>query len=234
MTPKPAATRPENGSASQKVKPEVARQQGEGIGADGVKCDVAEIEQTGQPDDNIETPAEHDVDQDRGAEVDQVARRERQKWQYDGKSDPGDRNRQRPATCPGCKAGEGPSRRLRSGRDEADGRGAAPAARRRPQSGDRHPIEMRADAERAATDVIGLQAHQRQGEEGGNQRRQNRVLDLRRPVEAGRVGFSAVEPGGGGHYTFSSSGRPSNPVGRKTSTRMRTTKTETSLYSTEK
>ena len=93
MTPKLAATRPENGSASQKREAEVARQQGESIGADGVKRDVAEIEQTGEPDDDIEPPAEHDVDQHRGAEVDQVARRERQKRQGDGQGDPGEGDR---------------------------------------------------------------------------------------------------------------------------------------------
>ena len=62
-----------------KRKPEVARQESEGIGADGVKRDVAEIEQAGEPDDDVEPPAEHDVDQHCGAEIDQITRRERQK-----------------------------------------------------------------------------------------------------------------------------------------------------------
>src|SRR5262249_31713105 len=83
-------------------------------------------------------------------------------------------------------------------------------------------------------DVIGLQAHQRQSQQRRDERRQNRVLEIRRPVRGRRRRVLGGEPGGGGHYTFSSSGRPSNPVGRKTSTRMRTAKTETSLYSTEK
>src|ERR1700751_2889975 len=100
--------------------------------------------------------------------------------------------------------------------------------------GDRDPIKVRTDAERAAADVVGLDTDQRQGEECRDQRRQDCVLEERGPVEGRPRRIFDGKPGGGRHYTFSSSGRPSRPVGRKTSTRMRTTKTETSLYSTEK
>jgi len=96
------------------------------------------------------------------------------------------------------------------------------------------PIEMSADSECSAAYVIGLQTHERQGEEGRNQSRQSRVLNLRRPVESRLSRVPGDEPGSRRRHTFSSSGRPSNPVGRRTSTRIRTTKTETSLYSTEK
>ena len=42
------------------------REQGVGIGADGVEGDVAEIEQAGEADHDVQPPAEHDVDQDGG------------------------------------------------------------------------------------------------------------------------------------------------------------------------
>ena len=93
---------------------------------------------------------------------------------------------------------------------------------------------MGADAERAAADVIGLQAYQRQSEKDGNQCCETGVLEEWDPKDR-RLGCVVDgEPGGSRHQTFSTSGRPSRPVGQKTRTRMSTTKTETSLYSTEK
>src|SRR5215470_19848986 len=97
------------------------------------------------------------------------------------------------------------------------------------RGGNRHRIEVRSYAERAATDVIGLQAYQRQSKQSRDERRQGRVLELCRPVEGRPCRVLGGEPGVGRHYTFSSSGRPNSPVGRKTSTRIRTAKTETSL-----
>ena len=44
-------------------------QQRVGIGADRVEGDVAEIEQAGEPDHDIEPPAEHHVDQNLDAEI---------------------------------------------------------------------------------------------------------------------------------------------------------------------
>ena len=44
-------------------------QQRVGIGADRVEGDVAEIEQAGEADDDVEAPAEHHVDQDLDAEI---------------------------------------------------------------------------------------------------------------------------------------------------------------------
>ena len=40
-----------------------------GIGADRVEGDVAEVEQAGEPDHDVEAPAEHHVDQDLDAEI---------------------------------------------------------------------------------------------------------------------------------------------------------------------
>ena len=47
----------------------VLGQQREGIGADRVEGDVAEVEQAGEADHDIEAPAEHHVDQDLDAEI---------------------------------------------------------------------------------------------------------------------------------------------------------------------
>ena len=46
---------------------EILREQREGIGADGIEGDIAEIEQPGEPDHDVEAPAEHHVDQHGGA-----------------------------------------------------------------------------------------------------------------------------------------------------------------------
>src|SRR5947208_16890114 len=92
---------------------------------------------------------------------------------------------------------------------------------------------MGADAERASADIVSLQTYQRQREKDRDQRCENGVLEKRSPNRR----FSCVvegEPRGNRHQTFSTSGRPSRPVGQNTSTRTSTTKTETSLYSTEK
>ena len=44
-------------------------QQRVGIGADRVEGDIAEVEQAGEPDHDIEAPAEHHIDQDLDAEI---------------------------------------------------------------------------------------------------------------------------------------------------------------------
>ena len=96
------------------------------------------------------------------------------------------------------------------------------------------PVEMGADAERAAADVVGLQADDGQRKKHRDDCGEQSVLGERDPEDR-RVGdFVDGEPGGSRHQTFSTSGRPSRPVGQKTSTNTSTTKTETSLYSTEK
>ena len=96
------------------------------------------------------------------------------------------------------------------------------------------PIEVGADAERAAADVVGLQPHQRQREKHGDQCCESGVLEEWDPKDRRLDCVVDGEPRGSRHQTFSTSGRPRRPVGQKTRTRMSTTKTETSLYSTEK
>ena len=67
--PQSAASIPASGRQIQNDQAEIVRQQRVGIGADRVERDVAEIEQAGEPDDDVEAPAEHDVDQHQDGEV---------------------------------------------------------------------------------------------------------------------------------------------------------------------
>ena len=40
-----------------------------GVGADGIEGDVAEVEQAGEADDDVQPPGEHHIDQDLDAEI---------------------------------------------------------------------------------------------------------------------------------------------------------------------
>ena len=40
-----------------------------GIGANGVKGDITQVEKPGEADDDIQTPSEHHIDQDLDAEI---------------------------------------------------------------------------------------------------------------------------------------------------------------------
>ena len=48
---------------------EMRAEQRVGIGADRVEGDVAEVEQAGEADDDVQSPGEHHVDQDLDAEI---------------------------------------------------------------------------------------------------------------------------------------------------------------------
>ena len=67
--PQNAARMPASGSSIQNDSPKVLREQRVGIGADRVEGDIAEIEQAGEPDHDVEPPAEHHIDQDLDAEI---------------------------------------------------------------------------------------------------------------------------------------------------------------------
>ena len=233
MIPKLAATRPESGKRFPEGEAEIARQQPESVGADRIKRDIAEVEQPGEPDDDIETPAEHHIDQHGGAEIDQIARRERQERQGDGKADPDDRDRQHLAIPPGGEAVSTLALPLARARRLVKQPQHEPAGKYR-RAGNGDPIEMGADAERAAADVIGLQALPAAEREARRPMLRDGVLEERQPKRPAARRVVDGEPGGSRHQTFSTSGRPSRPVGQKTRTRTSTTKTETSLYSTEK
>src|SRR5206468_4129891 len=127
---------------------EIGGDQGIRIGADGVERHVAEIEQSGEPDHDVQPPAEHHVGQDLDAEIENVA-------------------------------------------------------------------------------VVIEEDRYCQPERGGGG--DDRVLERGSEVENGLDANDAAPP-----QTFSISGRPRMPVGRKISTITRTEKAATSLYSIEK
>ena len=60
---------PASGSRIQNDRPKFLGEQRVGIGADRVEGDVAEVEQAGEADHDVQAPAEHHVDQDLDAEI---------------------------------------------------------------------------------------------------------------------------------------------------------------------
>ena len=71
---------PASGRQIQNDRPKVVDEQRVGIGADRVEGDVAEVEQAGEADHDVQAPAEHHVGEDQDAEVDPVARLVRPPW----------------------------------------------------------------------------------------------------------------------------------------------------------
>ena len=67
--PQNAARMPASGRQIQNDRPKVLGEQRVGIGADRVEGDVAEVEQAGEADHDVQAPAEHHVDQDLDAEI---------------------------------------------------------------------------------------------------------------------------------------------------------------------
>ena len=88
--PKKAANSAGERQALPEAEIEVDREQCVGVGADGVEGDVAEVEQPGEADHDVQAPAEHHVDQHRGRDVDHVAVGERQERQDEGEHDAAD------------------------------------------------------------------------------------------------------------------------------------------------
>ena len=60
---------PASGRQIQNDRPKVVGEQRVGVGADRVEGDIAEIEQAGEADDDVQAPAEHHVDEDQDAEM---------------------------------------------------------------------------------------------------------------------------------------------------------------------
>ena len=46
------------------------------VGADGVEGDIAEVEQAGEPDHDVEPPAEHHISEHEDRQVEQIAERQ--------------------------------------------------------------------------------------------------------------------------------------------------------------
>ncbi len=62
--------------ADPEAQAEMRGEQREGIGADRIEGDIAEIEQPGEADHDVQPPAEHDVGQHQDRQVEQVAQRQ--------------------------------------------------------------------------------------------------------------------------------------------------------------
>ncbi len=106
---------------------EVFGEQRVGIGADRIEGDVAEVEQAGEADDDVQAPAQHHIGEDHDAEVEQVAVVVEHDRQCDGEGEQGRRRQLRQFAETGARRrrqhGAEPERRAR--------RGSARAGRRR-------------------------------------------------------------------------------------------------------
>ena len=69
MTPQKAAMHAGGRQQDPERPAEFGAEQRVGIGADRVEGDVAEIEQAGEADDDVQAPGQHHVDQDLDAEI---------------------------------------------------------------------------------------------------------------------------------------------------------------------
>ena len=69
MTPQSEAKKPASGRQIQNDRPASVDKQRIGIGADRIEGDIAEIEQAGEADDDVEPPAEHHIDEDLDAVI---------------------------------------------------------------------------------------------------------------------------------------------------------------------
>ena len=193
---------------------EIHRQQGIGIGADGVETDIAQIQQPGQPHHNIQSQAEHHVDQHQRGQVDIAAVAEERPDQRSGDQ----KTPEQPAH--GRPPGENAERRRGAGQ----GRYSEPQRRQliaeqveqeneQRRCGDFHGhVRSGAGQYQPGALLADTNPHQQTAERdhhhGGDQRR-----------------FQIA------HHTFSTSGRPRMPLGRNSRIRISRLKATTSLYS---
>ena len=264
------------------------------VGADRVECDIAEVEQSGQADHDVEAPAEHDIGHHQDRDVDDAPVGERHERQRDREED-----EDRPDI--GCRLADAQHQIVDRGvglsglgagaREPDDASGADGEDHARQQD---DPHQHRAVERREALELgAGLGAEQRDrnledqerpGEQAradehrrraagaqqahldacgeGKRDRDRDVVEAQPVGDAARhvVGADADErhrerehhDGGAGRLlehgadierlddrrrqaqTFSMSGLPSRPVGRKIRTRTSTANAATSLYSASK
>ncbi len=207
MTPHIAASKPGERQADPERQAEGGREQRIGIGADGVESDIAEIEQAGEPDHDVQPPAQHHVDHDLDAVVVdpfQRAGRPEQPQHDERKQDRRSRARTARTTCE--KRGAGARRRrdalalarglrrarrpFRPRRPRRPGRTRC-ASRRAPsgagtgRTGRRSPATpndsgQRADQDQLVVDVgFGVVADDRKAEAEGDERRGEGVAQRR-------------------------------------------------------
>ena len=202
------------------------------IGADRVEGDVAEVEQAGEADHDVEAPAEHHVGEDQDAErsihlIEPPGRRQRATSRGIAEARPSASSRNHtppPSTGDGgarpSGAGARPPRRAPAkpaGEDDRD-------EQRRPA-----PARLRDQLVRMFWSVlkpmIGTEQPSVTAPWRGDPCRAPRIESGRRRLRGGGVGGML----GLMAQTFSTSGRPSRPDGRKISTMARIEKAATSL-----
>ena len=209
---------------------EVLGQQRIGIGADRVEGDIAEVEQAGEADHDIEPPAEHHVDQNLDAEiVDPFQRAAEAGGANDDRrvdDDEADGERHEPfaddtRASAAAQCATGAQRALLEPR-LGHQRISQPAAADEGDDGEQQRPARGQDKIVAEVDDR-LEADQRQEQAEGDERGEAGV--------AQRAGhFDALSWRAGGHaQTFSTSGRPNRPCGRKIRVIASTEKAATSL-----
>ena len=291
MTPHRAAASPAIGRQIQNPRPKLRGEQREGIGADRIEGDIAEIEQPGEADHDVQPPAEHDVGQHQDRQVEQIAQRQIEMErlvqeigadrEQHGEGDAADREDAGVGKI-GEEIDDDPPHQpdgqecQHESRDELTGRAADNAADDKDDQPRRSAVPAEHDdiapvehllreqpGERRGEGMLGLpheqieqepaeehdadgdgqehrarlegkpghivdraeseqQAEQREGDDGGEQ-----------GVGEGRLEPLAERCAGlrQGAQTFSTSGRPSRPVGKKMSTMASIENAATSLYS---
>ena len=237
MMPHSAARMPASGRQIQNDRPKVGRQQRVGIGADRVKRDIAEIEQAGEADDDVEAPAQHHVDQDLDAVA--VDPFERARPDRTRPASPAERRTApRAPNAPDVARHECAARRGRAPpRPPAVDPGPRPIERRRPDGrrtrARRAP--RRTPAARSGYRLPSLSdsaCSMRIGKQRANVRTAAKKASLsmtpRLTPAASASGVDLLR-GGGHRQTFSISGRPRMPDGMKISVMARIAKAATSL-----
>ncbi len=212
---------------------EILRDERVRVGADCIEGDIAKIEQTREADDNVEAEAEHRVGDDEDGKIEHIAV---------GVKYYGNDKRE----CE--KADRGIARKLRRSRADR-GRHAVRGGKigiLPNQSPDQIAHEhgandggegakARRQHERAGRSLFGTDADQKNKQPERHERRDRGFLHRSHGIGLFCAGLAFAR-----HarlplaHTFSISGRPKMPVGRKMSTMMRIENAATSLYSMEK
>ena len=192
--------------AGPEAEPEGLREQGVGVGPDRVEGDVAEVEQAGETDHDVQSPAEHDVDQDGGGDVDHVAAGEGHERQDDGEDEA---SRGEP---PGLR-GDRPADRGHPRRhDEPALDAAEPGQRQTSREHDRREQEDPFEVEReghAGRAARGPHAEHGCQQHEGDDRGEERVLQGR-----AHGGARCGRGGGGGRHRPRPSRSRACPAGR--------------------
>ena len=222
MTPQNAARIPATGSADPERPAEVLCEQRVGVGADGVEGDVAEIEQAGEADHDIQAPSEHHISQHQDAEIEQIAiviKKNRDQQCENQESRGGETSERTEPSLPTLRNAQ-----ANPDWPVAENKRAKKAAEEHECDDLREEIETRRYHQRAGRSRVGIKAQQEQEQAEGDERRDDgafgRGQEFRRAERRIRSR---------GFQTFSTSGRPRMPVGRKISTTMRIEKAATSL-----